>query len=375
MKREIYIGIMTGTSIDAIDIAAAKFMDEQIEIIVTGEYSFTRELQEYLKTMPFEISLKNLSQLNIRYTEEIGKSVNRFIEENNIVKSEVIAIGFHGQTLWHQPTEEPFLGDYKTSTYQLGSATHLAQITCVDVVNDFRTADMAHGGQGAPLIPIFDLAFLSDKKIDTVVLNIGGISNITYLPKKGGKDNVIAYDTGPGNCLIDLAIKKYFNTNFDENGVIARSGNVCNEILDKLMNEEYINQTYPKSTGKELFNEGLLSKSGIFEIERKDIITTLTHYTAKSIAHNIDQIITNEYILKVAGGGARNSYLFELLKYYLPNTVIEKATLNGIDISDSREALLMCYLAFLRVNEIPGNIRSVTGAKKEVMLGSLAKCL
>lgn len=373
MKKDIYIGIMTGTSVDAIDIAAARFDDSAIEIGAIDEFPFTDELQIFLKSLTYDITLKDLSQLNVRYSEEIADAINQFISANNLNRDEIKAIGLHGQTLWHNPEAEEFLKQKISSTYQLGSGAVLAQKTGVDVVTDFRAADMAVGGQGAPLIPIFDIAFLGEKGSDTIILNIGGIANITYLPKSCRKEDIIAFDTGPGNCLIDLAMQKLFGKKYDANGETARVGKVNEEALSKLLEEEYISRNYPKSTGKELFNEVFSQKNGIYVLPENDIITTLTHFTAKSIANNINQITNGNFTLKIAGGGARNSYLTELLEEYLPNAEIIKPELNGIDISDGREALLMCYLAYLRVIEKTANLPSVTGANKEVILGSLTK--
>lgn len=378
MKKDIYIGIMTGTSVDAIDIAAARFDDgaiesDAIEIVAITEFPFTEELQSFLKSMTYDITLKDLSQLNVRYSEEIADAVNQFISANNLNRDEINAIGFHGQTLWHNPEEEEFLSQPISSTYQLGSGAVLAQKTGVDVITDFRSADMAVGGQGAPLIPIFDFAFLGENDSDTIILNIGGIANITYLPKSCRKEDIIAFDTGPGNCLIDLAMQKLFEKKYDNNGETARAGKVNDEALNQLLQIEYISKSHPKSTGKEMFNEVLLKKHNIFSLPSEDVIATLTHYTAKSIATNIDKITKDKFALKIAGGGARNSLLVELLDFYLPNANVTKPVLDGIDISDGREALLMCYLAFLRVNERTANLPTVTGASKEVILGSLTQ--
>lgn len=373
MSKELYIGIMTGTSVDAIDIAAATFASGCITDIIADEFSFTSELQNHLKTLAGDITLKSLSQLTIRYTEEIAEAVNEFLSKNKIEKSIVKAIGFHGQTLWHQPNSELCLGEMTRSTYQLGSATHLAILTGIDTVGDFRTADMAVGGQGAPLIPIFDYAFLSNKDTDTIVLNIGGIANITYLRAGGSKNEVIAFDTGSGNCLIDLAMRKLYDKDYDANGETGRSGKLNEAVLDSLMSEPYIDKPYPKSTGKELLNAAFLEENNVYTLTPKDAISTLTHFTAKSIGQNIDKVIKDNYTLKIAGGGARNSYLVELIGSYSPKAKIEQPMLNGIDISDSREALLMAYLAYLRLEEQCGNMPTVTGATREVILGSLVK--
>ena len=192
MRRNLFIGVMTGTSVDAIDIACASFDGDSISEIISEEYSFTHELRNYIISLESEIKLKDLSQINIRYTDEIATAIDYFIKKHKIEKSRVNAIGFHGQTLWHQPEKENFLNEKISSTYQLGSATNLATKTGIDTVGDFRTADMAVGGQGAPLIPIFDFAFLGDKETDTIVLNIGGIANITCLKANCTKNEVIA---------------------------------------------------------------------------------------------------------------------------------------------------------------------------------------
>lgn len=373
MSKDLYIGIMTGTSVDAIDIAIASFNDGIIDDIITDEFDFTKGLQNELKSLTNSISLKTLSQLNIYYTEEIAVAVNEFLSKYRIEKSDVKSIGFHGQTIWHQPDSELYLGEMVRSTYQLGSASYLAIKTGIDTVGDFRTADMAVGGQGAPLIPIFDYAFLSDNSRDTIVLNIGGIANVTYLRAGGSKEEVLAFDTGAGNCLIDLAMKKLFNKDYDKSGETGRNGMPNEAVLNSLMSEPYIDKAYPKSTGKELFNTALLEKHKVYSLSPEDAISTLTHYTAKSIAHNISKLTDKHYTLKIAGGGARNSYLLELISGYSPNAEIERPVLNGFDISDSREALLMAYLAYLRLEEQVGNIPTVTGATREVVLGSLAK--
>lgn len=375
MSKNLYIGIMTGTSVDAIDIAVASFGGVGIADIVADEFAFTKELQNHLKSLTGDITLKSLSQLNIRYTEEIATAVNEFLAKHNIDKSGVRAIGFHGQTLWHQPDTELYLEVATRSTYQLGSAAHLAIRTGIDTVGDFRTADMAVGGQGAPLIPIFDYAFLSDKTADTIVLNIGGIANITYLRAGGTKADVIAFDTGAGNCLIDTAMKHLYGKDYDANGKRGRTGKLNQTVLSSLMSEPYIDKAYPKSTGKELFNAEFLAKHKLYTLTPEEAISTLTHYTAQSIAHNISKLTNSDYTLKIAGGGARNSLLVELISEYSPNAKVEIPMLQGKDISDSREALLMAYLAYLRIEEKSGNMPSVTGATREVVLGSVALAL
>lgn len=373
MNHGYFIGVMTGTSLDAIDIVIAEIGKKgkiiQIDYV---EIPFSNEVQKFLKSITTVISIKALSQLNIRYTNEIASAISSVIKKNHLRPSQIKAIGLHGQTIWHQPDTEKFLGQEISSTYQLGSGTHLASLLGIDVISDFRTSDMAVGGQGAPLIPIFDFEFLSESS-DVIVLNIGGISNITYLKSNGSKSDVIAYDTGPGNCLIDLLMNRYFNLNYDKDGLNARKGIPDIDILNRLMKNEYITRDYPKSTGKELFNLAFLEKYDVLKLSPIDAISTVTHFTAKSIAENIRKITKNEFILKISGGGAKNIFLAELLKEYIPNGKITKTIFNGIDITDSKEALLMVYLAYLRMRDMPANLPNVTGAKKEMVLGSIAR--
>ncbi|TNE35689.1 anhydro-N-acetylmuramic acid kinase [bacterium] len=374
MKQGIYIGVMTGTSLDAIDLVLAEFNRKGgISQLYFEEVAFSEEIRNFLKSITTVLSLKSLSQLNIRYTNEVATAVNNFIKKNNFLPEQIRAIGFHGQTIWHQPDEEIFLGQNIRSTYQIGSGTHLATMTKIDVVYDFRTSDMTLGGQGAPLIPIFDYNYLQEKEKDVIVLNIGGIANITYLKANGSKSDVIAFDTGPGNCLIDLLMSKYFKLDFDKDGLYARKGNLDLETLDRLMRHEYISRQYPKSTGKELFNLAFLEKNGVLKLTPKDALATVTHFTAQSIAQNIEMITSSKFILKVAGGGAKNQFLMELLNTNIPKAKVKNTILDGKDITDSREALLMSFLAFQRINEIPANMPSVTGAKREILLGSIAK--
>jgi anhydro-N-acetylmuramic acid kinase len=361
---------MTGTSMDGIDIAAAEFDQSNIKIISMNEYPFTPELREYLLNLKNETTLNDISQLNVRFASGVADSVNLFLKDHNISREDVNSIGFHGQTVWHQPDAIDFVAQKTASTYQIGSAAQLAIDTGIKVVSNFREADIALGGQGAPLVPIFDYCYLKSDNEDTIVLNIGGIANITYLPKDAIKSDVVAFDTGPGNCLIDLVANRMFSKDYDANGELAKSGNLNEPMLEKMENEEYISAEYPKSTGKELFNNDFIDRFGGFELTAHDLLCTLTHFTAMSIAKNIKLVSDDSYRLLVAGGGAKNDFLIELIESYT-NQSPEKIVLDNKDITDSREALLMAQLAYLRVNELPGNFPSVTGASKEAALGSI----
>ncbi len=371
IKPGLYIGIMTGTSMDGIDICVAYISHNSINIVSTNDISFTSELRKYLLSLKNETTLYDISQLNVRFANEVADAVNQFVADNNIDSQHVRAIGFHGQTVWHQPEAREFCNQQVASTYQIGSAAQLAIRTGIDVVSDFRQADIALGGQGAPLIPIFDFNFLKSEVQDTIVLNIGGIANITFLPKACDRNDVIAFDTGPGNCLIDYVAKQKYDKEYDANGELAKAGQLDVSMLNSLMSEKYIVADYPKSTGKELFNSEFIEKHKTNGITDSDLLCTLTHFTAKSIASNIDKITKQDRQLIVAGGGANNAFLMELLEKYT-GMQTNKAILDGQDITNSRESLLMAFLAYLRVNQLPANIPSVTGASREIVLGAVS---
>lgn len=368
---------MTGTSLDGIDIAVANFdvnNGSYIKVHSFETYPFPDEYSNYIKKIiSGDVNLKDISMLNYYLGYKISEIVLTHLKKHNLSPKEIFAIGAHGQTMWHQPNESSLFNKKIRSTLQLLSGPILAIETGIEAITDFRAADIAAGGSGAPLQPIFDHYFLRESNNDCVVLNIGGISNVTYLSANSDKDEIIAFDTGPGNMLIDLAVSEYYNLKYDNNGEIAGKGNLNNDLLKKLMNIDFISKKPPKSTGRELFNAALLEDIGAYNIKSEDLACTLTHFTAKSIAKNIERYCTKSpFKLKVSGGGAKNNTIMNLLSDYIPNSEVELITLDNYDITDSRESLLFAFLAYLRKNNLPGNIKSVTGANAEKVLGSLS---
>lgn len=371
----IVCGVMTGTSCDGIDIAICDFRLHPDRFsyheLYFEHFKFSNELQNKLKRLINEqiIDLKTLSQLHIAYTIEIAEAISNGILNSNLQKIDLI--GLHGQTLWHNPTVEIFLGKSVSSTFQLGSGTFLAARLKTKVVYDFRTADIALGGQGAPLVPIFDYYFLKSNEENIIALNIGGISNLTFLPANCNKNQILAFDCGPGNSLIDAASKHLFNCDFDKNGNFASQGRIVDEIMNELKLIEYIHQKPPKSTGKELFNVKLISKY-FSKYDKYDILRTLTEFTAYSIASNIKLYADEKAKIIVSGGGAYNSFLIQRLKEMLPQSKIISSLEIGI-LPQAKEAIAFAFLAFCRVNNIKGNIPAATGAIAEVLLGSIAE--
>ena len=371
---------MTGTSLDAVDIAFCEFdFDSETQkfkhsLINYVEYEIPNLLKkEILYAINQDIKIKHISQLNYAISKLYAVSVNTFIAENNINKNCINAIGMHGQTVWHEPNAEFFAGMNISSTLQLGNISSVAIQTGIRTIGDFRSADIALGGNGAPLVPIFDKHFLKSEQ-NIIALNIGGIANLTFIPNDSNNQNIMAFDTGPGNVWIDALLQKFFNKKYDKNGEIAKSGNVIYNLLEELLNKfDYIFKAPPKSTGRELFSESNLNAilENHKEINNRDIVCSITEFTAKSIALNIEKYTNDVAEIVVSGGGANNDYLLERIKYHtkLPINKVEKY---GID-SSAKEAICFAFLAYLFDLGIDGNIPSVTGAKQSSVLGISSK--
>jgi anhydro-N-acetylmuramic acid kinase len=244
----------------------------------------------------------------------------------------------------------------------------------IPVVGNFREADTALGGHGAPLVPIFDYEFFRSKDENIICLNIGGISNITILPKNCSLIDLQAFDTGPGNVLIDNAMNILFDLTYDKSGAVAQTGTVSNELTNELKRNRFITQKPPKSTGREMFTldytKDLINKYS-YMIQREDFITTFANFTAVSIAENIKLFSIPVERIICSGGGANNEYLMKSLKEMLPGCELVKSDVYNLP-GDSKEAVCFAYLAYRALGGLPGNIPSVTGAEKETILGVVA---
>ena len=374
-KEKDIIGIMTGTSLDSIDICLASFKTVNSGKKMNIKYFDSFPLHIDLKNDILNITnspakINNISQLNYALAKIFADSVRKFLTKYKLTPEKIDAIGVHGQTLWHQPEKEIYCNVSTSSTFQALDLSAFAKLTGIPVIGNFRAGDMALGGQGAPLVPVFDLEFLrSDKNI--IALNIGGISNITYLPKEDPKENIIAFDTGPGNMLIDLFSNLFFRKEYDDKGKIASSGSLIQELYTELMDIEYIKRNPPKSTGRELFNFDLVEHLLVPEYEKEDVLCTLTHFTASSIAVNTKMLDIDSGTVIASGGGIYNDYLMLLLNQKL--TGLKSISSDEIGISSkAKEAACFAYLAYKYILGETGNIPSVTGASHETILGVLA---
>ena len=363
---ELYIGIMSGTSMDGIDAVLVNFEGDKLRKIGDHSQNFPPDLKEELDSLlnNYKTELTKIGEIDHRLALCYAGTVHHLLDKVNIKPSEVKAVGCHGQTIFHSPGSRfPF-------TIQLGDGNLIAARTGIKTITDFRRMDMSFGGGGAPLVPAFHQAFLNDKKEKRCILNLGGIANITILADL--EKNVSGYDTGPANCLMDEWIQSVKGEKFDKDGQWAKSGTVIDELLAGMMEEPYFKQPAPKSTGRELFNRDWLKNhlkaSNISKNE--DIQATLLELTALTVAQAMRQSAPQTNALYVCGGGAYNKQLLQRLSFHLKNVKI--ATTETLGISPQWvESTAFAWLAMRRLNNRYGNLPSVTGASQKVLLGTI----
>lgn len=369
----LYIGVISGTSMDAIDVALVEFSNNQPKFIAANSYPLQKKYSKLCKIMAVSesCSLKEFGELDHQAGIIFADAINDFIAEQKLKPEHIIAIGSHGQTIKHHP-------DLKYRfTLQIGDPNIISYKTKIRVVADFRRKDMIAGGQGAPLAPILHQELFSTEKENRVILNIGGIANITTLPKDKNVP-VKGYDTGPGNCLLDAWCKSYFNKDYDEEGNLAKSGTLQLNILEKLLQEKYFKEPTPKSTGTEFFNlnwvKSILSKELLDTFSRTkeqniNLLTTLTHLSAKTIADCINNEKLDSGKIYVCGGGAYNKFLLELISEYcdLKLSTTEELNLNPGWV----EATLFAVLAKKRLNNESLDLKTITGSKDKIILGGI----
>lgn len=349
---KIGIGLMSGTSLDGLDIALCNFTGNGLQtrfqllqfITVPYPQSFKNEVQEVFARKI--VDLEKLTLLNAYIGNYHGELVLEALSKWNVDPGTVDFIASHGQTIYHAPKRLHKRAGYPNATLQIGDGDHLAVKTGILTVSDFRQKHIAGGGEGAPLALYGDVLLGSKSGEERVLLNIGGIANLTYLPADSDTAKVLCTDIGPGNTLIDAACRKYFNKPFDEDSSIANSGSINQSLLTALLAHPFFNEQAPKTTGPELFNLALVKeaqvKSGTENISNEDLISTLSAFTAKSIINFIKaNIRADDLKIFVSGGGARNLFVMQLLKDEF-NNIADTNSL-GID-PDAKEAILFALL-------------------------------
>lgn len=360
----LFLGMISGTSMDAIDAALVEFETAPLRVIATSATAFDPALKQRVVSLidsPDHVALDEIGQIDVEMGRAFGRAANALLKKSGVSPGQLVAVGSHGQTLRHRPDlSAPF-------SWQVGDPNVIAEMTGASVVADFRRRDVAAGGQGAPLLPVFhDQIFRSDAE-DRVIANLGGIANITLLKRDA---TVTGFDTGPANRLLDAWISLHQGHDFDADGSWAAGGKVDETLLQLLLDEPYLRLPPPKSTGRELFNlPWLQNKLGLLAREPRDVQATLQQYTAVTVAAAARQYAPGASIY-VCGGGARNlSLLASLAGLCAPNRVASTSVL-GLD-PDYVEAIAFAWFAKRTLEGLTSSAGSVTGAQGARILGGV----
>ena len=372
------VGLMSGTSLDGVDVVLCDITGKDEDTQVQQLNFKTYEIPEYLRDkirkccsrelVPVEL----ICSLNFELGQLFAETVKKLCEESSVNLEDIAFIASHGQTIFHIPKA---FSDYVPSTLQIGEAAIIANECRTTVISNFRVMDMAVGGEGAPLVPYSEYLLYADKNQAVALQNIGGIGNVTFLPKKGDFTKVIAFDTGPGNMMIDAAVQKLYGKKFDKNGEYASKGKLIPQLAEELKKHPYFALDIPKTTGREMFGEhytyALLDNYK--DYNKDDIIFTLTWFTAYSIAYHYKKYFIHHHNLDkciIAGGGAYNECLINLIKRELPEIEILIQEDLGYS-SEAKEAIAFVILGNQTYHMRPSNVPSATGARKSVILGQI----
>lgn len=360
-RTELYIGLMSGTSLDGVDAVLTDFSSQHPKQVAAYYLPYPRDLSERLLALQYcdGDELHRSAALGNELARLYSLAVAAVLGQAGVNAESVQAIGCHGQTVRHNPKEG--------YTLQLGNPALLAELSGIHVVADFRSRDIAAGGQGAPLVPAFHQAVFRSAETHRVILNIGGIANVTNLDP----DSLTSgFDTGPGNMLLDAWIRRHQGKDFDEGGVWASEGQAIPRLLDRLLAHPFFGWAPPKSCGREEFNVDWLNSHLVGEEAAIDVQATLLQLTARSIAAAIENWCGRPDELVVCGGGARNDALLKQLSLHIPHTRVLTSAALGID-ADWVEAVAFAWLARQTLKGLPGNLPSVTGAKGTRILGAI----
>jgi anhydro-N-acetylmuramic acid kinase len=358
----LFIGIMSGTSLDGVDVALCSFEKRSCQVIATHFLAYSPALKLEL------LALHQASENELEETMLMGNelaalyadAVHELLAANQIDANKITAIGCHGQTIRHRPE----LG----FTLQIGNAALLAEMTGISVVNDFRSRDIAAGGQGAPLVPAFHQAIFGDANKNRAIVNIGGIANISYLAKNG---DVLGFDCGPGNMLLDSWTKLRLNLDYDADGKWASTGVVLDAVLSSMLTEPYFALPPPKSTGRDLFNDDWLKTHLQYpHLRGQDVARTLVALTAHTIHDAIAQDCGQVDEVYLCGGGARNTLLVNSLKEMMGERLMATTDALGVGV-DWVEAVAFAWLAKQTIQNKPSNLPAATGAKGLRVLGAI----
>jgi anhydro-N-acetylmuramic acid kinase len=394
VKSLVVAGVMSGTSADGVDVALCRISPARdagetprVKLLGHVGVSYPKAVRAaVLSAMDADaISVAELSRLNWRLGEVYADAVEKAQSSLGV---KVGLVGCHGQTVYHQGAAEKYLGKNVRATWQIGEAAVIAERLRMPVVSDFRPADVAAGGQGAPLVPMLDYCMFRSAKVSRVLQNLGGIGNLTAIPAGAGVDGVMAFDTGPGNMVIDACMRRLYEREFDKGGVVARSGKMLSGVVEEILKEGYFSALPPKSCGREQFGEAFVSrfiamcrKAGGREDRDEDVVATATALTAASVVDAYRRFVWRhvgqaaplspvEFV--VAGGGTKNNVLMGMLRDGLEPLKVKVRLMEELGVAaQAKEAVAFALLAWLSWNGLPGNVPAATGASRAVVLGKV----
>ncbi len=381
-KKKKVLGILSGTSADAIDCVLAEISgsgySSKVKVLNFFSYPIKKDLKKYIleRSGHKTVKIEDICSLNFLIANEFANVVSLSLKKFKLSSDSIDLIGSHGQTIFHKPEMVKLFSHSFRSTLQLGDPSVIANLTGITTVGDFRKADCAVDGQGAPLVSYMDAVLFSHPIRNRILLNIGGIANMTFVPAKSNKKKeIIAFDSGPGNMLIDGAMMKLYGKAYDKDASIALKGKHNKELQKYLLSKDkFFKNDFPKTTGREYYGESFLSNvlKKFKKTDKADIIRTITDFTAHTIIMNIEMLLSKGYKaeeLLVSGGGVHNKVIMTHFKNYL-NLKISKLDQGGIN-AENKEAVLFALLANECVSGVRANLPTVTGASKNVILGKI----
>jgi anhydro-N-acetylmuramic acid kinase len=362
---QYYLGLISGTSVDGVDAAICDFGERSCKVVAAGTFAYPPAIRERIQQLirAGAAGLNEIGSIDIAVGRYFADCALAIVRSAGLAPGAIRAIGHHGQTIWHEP-DPP-----ESFSWQIGDPNSVAAITGIDTVADLRRLDMALGGQGAPLVPAFHQWLFADPAGTRVVVNIGGIANVTLLAP--GRD-VLGFDTGPGNTLLDLWVNRQLDLPFDDGGRWAASGSVDQELLAALLDDSYFTRPAPKSTGREHFHAAWLDRrlgATLKPVSDVDVAATLVELSARTIVAAVSALGLDDFVLVVCGGGARNATLMARLGALSGRAALTTADF-GLD-PDHVEAAAMAWLARARIEQRPGNLPTVTAARRPAILGGL----
>jgi anhydro-N-acetylmuramic acid kinase len=359
--------MISGTSVDAIDVAIVDIEGRRIETVAQGSVAWPAALRTRILAASNAVThTAEISHLNFAIGERFADALLRICRQKRIPLKSIELIGSHGQTIYHE---------HRKNTLQIGEGAVIAERTGIPVVSDFRTADIAAGGAGAPLVPFLDYRAFRHPRRGRVALNLGGIANITVIPPAAGPEDVLAFDTGPANMAIDALVVRMTRgrQRYDRSGAIASHGRIDRALLASLLDDPYFRRKPPKSAGREQYGEAFVENLVAGGLPLPDLVATATALTASSVALAVKRYQSRGWWdLIVSGGGVRNATLMGQIASLLPGMAMASSSDYGID-ADAKEAIAFALLGYESYRGRPANLPSATGARHGVVLGKLSR--